>query len=163
VPGSAEADSVIAASDATSEPPTRADEADMPATEASRALETRPMDLPCILSDIDFSFPDLLPDTRYKTMTMRKILSDIVAQEDINFLLTNRIPRATERELVRRGYPVKRSPLTFHFAGVHGIRIVENGIPKAPSYRDLRYRWRDRVQVRTNRQCLTSDVEPGFC
>ena len=39
--------------------------------------------------------------------------------------LTNRIPRAAERELVRRGYPVKRSPLTFHFAGVHGIRIVD--------------------------------------
>jgi gamma-glutamyltranspeptidase/glutathione hydrolase len=45
--------------------------------------------------------------------------------------LTNRIPRATERELVRRGYPVKRSPLTFHFAGVHGIRIVDGKLDGA--------------------------------
>ena len=45
--------------------------------------------------------------------------------------LTNRIPRATERELMHRGYPVKRSPLTFHFAGVHGIRIVDGKLDGA--------------------------------
>jgi gamma-glutamyltranspeptidase/glutathione hydrolase len=39
--------------------------------------------------------------------------------------ITNRILRSTEAELVRMGYPVKRSPLTFYFAGLHGIRIVD--------------------------------------
>ena len=39
--------------------------------------------------------------------------------------LTNRILRSAERDLVGRGYPVKRSPLTYYFAGVHGIRIVD--------------------------------------
>ena len=39
--------------------------------------------------------------------------------------ITNRIQRATEAELVRRGYPVKRSPYPYYFAGVHGIRIVD--------------------------------------
>ena len=42
--------------------------------------------------------------------------------------LTNRILRSTEAELVRRGYPVKRSPYTYYFAGLHGIRIVD-GVP----------------------------------
>jgi gamma-glutamyltranspeptidase/glutathione hydrolase len=39
--------------------------------------------------------------------------------------LTNRILRSAERDLAGRGYPVKRSPLTYYFAGVHGIRIVD--------------------------------------
>jgi len=39
--------------------------------------------------------------------------------------LTNRILRSVERDLIVRGYPVKRSPLTYYFAGVHGIRIVD--------------------------------------
>lgn len=39
--------------------------------------------------------------------------------------LTNRILRSAERDLIGRGYPVKRSPLTYYFAGVHGIRIVD--------------------------------------
>jgi gamma-glutamyltranspeptidase/glutathione hydrolase len=39
--------------------------------------------------------------------------------------LTNRILRSTERDLIGRGYPVKRSPLTYYFAGVHGIRIAD--------------------------------------
>ncbi len=39
--------------------------------------------------------------------------------------ITNRILRSTEADLVRRGYPVRRWPLTFHFAGVHAIRIVD--------------------------------------
>ena len=42
--------------------------------------------------------------------------------------VTNRITRAPEAELGRRGYPVKRSPYTYYFAGLHGIRIV-NGVP----------------------------------
>jgi gamma-glutamyltranspeptidase / glutathione hydrolase len=41
--------------------------------------------------------------------------------------ITNRILRSTEAELVRRGYPVKRSPYNYYFAGLHGIRIV-NGV-----------------------------------
>ncbi len=39
--------------------------------------------------------------------------------------LTNRILRSAERDLKARGYPVKRSPQTYYFAGVHGIRIVD--------------------------------------
>jgi gamma-glutamyltranspeptidase / glutathione hydrolase len=39
--------------------------------------------------------------------------------------ITNRILRSTEAELVRMGYPVKRSPLTYYFGGLHGIRIVD--------------------------------------
>jgi gamma-glutamyltranspeptidase / glutathione hydrolase len=38
--------------------------------------------------------------------------------------ITNRILRATEAELVHMGYPVKRSPFTYYFAGLHGIRIT---------------------------------------
>jgi gamma-glutamyltranspeptidase/glutathione hydrolase len=38
--------------------------------------------------------------------------------------ITNRILRSTERELKARGYPVRRWPMNFHFAGVHAIRIV---------------------------------------
>ena len=39
--------------------------------------------------------------------------------------VTNRILRSTEAEVVRRGYPVKRSPFNYYFAGLHGIRIVD--------------------------------------
>ncbi|HRD76693.1 MAG TPA: gamma-glutamyltransferase [Hyphomicrobiaceae bacterium] len=39
--------------------------------------------------------------------------------------LTNRILRSTEAELVRRGYPVRRWPVNYHFAGVHAIRIMD--------------------------------------
>lgn len=39
--------------------------------------------------------------------------------------ITNRILRATERDLKARGYPVRRWPVNFHFAGVHAIRIVD--------------------------------------
>lgn len=37
--------------------------------------------------------------------------------------LTNRILRKTEADLVARGYPVRRWPMNYHFAGVHAIRI----------------------------------------
>ncbi len=39
--------------------------------------------------------------------------------------ITNRILRSTEAELKARGYPVRRWPVNFHFAGVHAIRIVD--------------------------------------
>lgn len=39
--------------------------------------------------------------------------------------ITNRILRSTEAELIRMGYPVKRSPMTYYFAGLHGIRIID--------------------------------------
>ena len=39
--------------------------------------------------------------------------------------ITNRILRSTERDLIARGYPVRRWPMTFHFSGVHAIRIVD--------------------------------------
>jgi gamma-glutamyltranspeptidase/glutathione hydrolase len=39
--------------------------------------------------------------------------------------ITNRILRATEDELKRRGYPVKRSPFNYYFAGLHSIRILD--------------------------------------
>jgi len=39
--------------------------------------------------------------------------------------ITNRILRSTEAELKSRGYAVRRWPMTFHFAGVHAIRIID--------------------------------------
>ena len=41
--------------------------------------------------------------------------------------LTNRVPRYVETELNARGYPTRRSHNSFGFAGVHAIRITENG------------------------------------
>jgi len=37
--------------------------------------------------------------------------------------VTNRIPRFVTDELEKLGYPVARSYLSYHFAGVHAIRI----------------------------------------
>ena len=39
--------------------------------------------------------------------------------------ICNRIPRYIEAELEQRDYPVRRTFLSYHFAGVHGIRIKE--------------------------------------
>lgn len=39
--------------------------------------------------------------------------------------IVNRIPHGVEKELQRRGYPTRRYPINFHFAGVHAIRIVD--------------------------------------
>jgi len=41
--------------------------------------------------------------------------------------LTNRIPRYIEAELNRRGYQTRRTHLSYHFAGVHAIRLTEQG------------------------------------
>jgi gamma-glutamyltranspeptidase/glutathione hydrolase len=41
--------------------------------------------------------------------------------------ITNRIPRYVEAELTDKGYEVRRSPLSYHFAGVHAITFDENG------------------------------------
>ena len=42
--------------------------------------------------------------------------------------VSNRIPRATQRELEREGYEVVRSPKTFGFAAVHAIRAHPDGL-----------------------------------
>ncbi len=39
--------------------------------------------------------------------------------------VSNRIPRFVTDELARRGYPIQRSPFSYVFAGVHGIRITD--------------------------------------
>ncbi|HSF96406.1 MAG TPA: gamma-glutamyltransferase [Thermohalobaculum sp.] len=41
--------------------------------------------------------------------------------------ITNRILRRTEAALVERGYPVRRSALGYHFAGVHALRRTAAG------------------------------------
>lgn len=41
--------------------------------------------------------------------------------------VTNRILRSTQAELEARGYPVRRSALSYHFAGVHALRKTEKG------------------------------------
>ncbi len=41
--------------------------------------------------------------------------------------LTNRVPRFVERALNDLGYETRRSPLSYHFAGVHAIRLTDNG------------------------------------
>ena len=42
--------------------------------------------------------------------------------------ISNRIQFKVERELQAMGYPVVRSPYTFGFAAVHGIRVHEDGL-----------------------------------
>jgi gamma-glutamyltranspeptidase/glutathione hydrolase len=39
--------------------------------------------------------------------------------------VSNRILRSAERELQAKGYPTRRYPLSYHFAWVHAIRIVD--------------------------------------
>jgi gamma-glutamyltranspeptidase/glutathione hydrolase len=41
--------------------------------------------------------------------------------------LANRIPRAVERALTDGGYETVRSPLSYHFGWVHGIKVGANG------------------------------------
>ena len=41
--------------------------------------------------------------------------------------ITNRIPRFIEAQLRHLGYVTRRSHLSYHFAGVHAIRLTENG------------------------------------
>ena len=41
--------------------------------------------------------------------------------------LTNRIPRFIESDLIERGYKTRRSHLSYHFAGVHAIRLTDEG------------------------------------
>jgi len=41
--------------------------------------------------------------------------------------VTNRIPRYVEQDLIGKGYSVRRSALSYHFAGVHAISFDENG------------------------------------
>lgn len=41
--------------------------------------------------------------------------------------ISNRILRSTEKALTNAGYPVRRSPLSYHFAGVHAIRLTDLG------------------------------------
>ena len=41
--------------------------------------------------------------------------------------LTNRIPRFIESALIERGYKTRRSHLSYHFAGVHAIRLTDEG------------------------------------
>lgn len=42
--------------------------------------------------------------------------------------VSNRIPRYVTRELEAQGYEVVRSPYTFGFASVHGIRVTDKGL-----------------------------------
>jgi gamma-glutamyltranspeptidase/glutathione hydrolase len=39
--------------------------------------------------------------------------------------ISNRIPRATQKALEASGYLVRRSPLSYAFAGVHGIAMFD--------------------------------------
>ncbi len=41
--------------------------------------------------------------------------------------LTNRIPRYIEAEVRAKGYETRRSYLSYHFAGVHAIRVTDDG------------------------------------
>ncbi len=41
--------------------------------------------------------------------------------------ITNRIPRFIEAELVQRGYQTRRTHLSYSFAGVHAIRLTDDG------------------------------------
>ena len=41
--------------------------------------------------------------------------------------VTNRIPRFIERELCEMGYEVRRSAMSYFFAGVHAISFTRDG------------------------------------
>ncbi len=43
--------------------------------------------------------------------------------------VTNRIPRYVEEEIIKKGYQVRRSPMSYFFAGVHAISFEEDGRP----------------------------------
>lgn len=45
--------------------------------------------------------------------------------------ITNRILRSTEAALVAMGYPVKRSPFNYYFAGLHAIRVADGKLDGA--------------------------------
>jgi gamma-glutamyltranspeptidase / glutathione hydrolase len=62
-------------------------------------------------------------------MTMLEAVSSPRFSATSNVIdLSNRIPRFTERELVRLGYQTVRSPLSHTFAWVHGIKITPDGL-----------------------------------
>ncbi len=66
--------------------------------------------------DFDMSMPDAVSSPRFAVTTNRTI--------DVS----NRIPRFVTQELEKLGYAINRSYLSYAFAGVHGIRII-NGVP----------------------------------
>ena len=48
--------------------------------------------------------------------------------------VANRITRATQAALEAMGYPVRRSPLSYHFAGVHALRKTDMGWDGMPMW-----------------------------
>ncbi len=72
--------------------------------------------LQCILNVIDFRM-----DAHHAVSAPRFCTtSDIID-------ISNRILRRTEQALKGMGYPVRRSPLSYHFAGVHALRHTSSG------------------------------------
>src|SRR5262252_8878483 len=62
-------------------------------------------------------------------MTMLEAVSSPRFSATSNMIdLSNRIPRSIERELVGVGYQTVRSPLSYTFAWVHGIKITSGGL-----------------------------------
>lgn len=58
--------------------------------------------------------------------------------------ISNRIPRETELDLIARGYPVRRSALSYAFSGVHAVTRLDGRIrggadPQRDGYADGRY------------------------
>ena len=62
-------------------------------------------------------------------MTMTEAVSAARFSATSNAIdVSNRIPRYVTRELEAQGYEVVRSPYTFGFAAVHGIRVTDKGL-----------------------------------
>ncbi len=62
-------------------------------------------------------------------MTMTEAVSAARFSATSNAIdVSNRIPRYVTRELEAQGYEVVRSPYTFGFASVHGIRVTDQGL-----------------------------------
>jgi gamma-glutamyltranspeptidase / glutathione hydrolase len=62
-------------------------------------------------------------------MTMVEAVSAARFSATSNMIdVSNRIPRGVQRELEREGYQVVRSPKTYGFAAVHGIRVHPDGL-----------------------------------
>jgi gamma-glutamyltranspeptidase / glutathione hydrolase len=62
-------------------------------------------------------------------MTMVEAVSAARFSATSNMIdVSNRIPRGVQRQLEREGYQVVRSPKTYGFAAVHGIRVHPDGL-----------------------------------
>ena len=72
--------------------------------------------LQALINAIDFGFD-----------SQRAVMAPRFCTNSDTIDITNRITRRTQAELEARGYPVRRSPLSYYFSGVHAVRKTAAG------------------------------------